>query len=77
MVREAPAQYQAKPLSEVFYLAFKSLSEDDRIAVLNRLLDDPDFREDLLDIASIMESEDEETITLEELEAELERDGLL
>lgn len=37
--------------SEVFWMAFSSLSKKERQAVVERLLKDPEFREDLMDIA--------------------------
>ena len=37
--------------SEVFWMAFSSLSKKERQAVVERLLKDPQFGEDLMDIA--------------------------
>lgn len=41
--------------SEVFWMAFRSLSKKEQRAVLDRLLEDPEVREDHLDIALIEE----------------------
>ena len=45
--------------SEVFWMAFSSLSRKERHAVVQRLLEDPEFTEDLLDIAIFEQRKDE------------------
>ena len=39
--------------SEVFWMAFRSLSQKERRAIVRRLLQEPEFMEDLMDIAII------------------------
>ena len=39
--------------AEIFLLALQSLSKTERDAVINRLLEDPKLREDIIDIALI------------------------
>ena len=46
---------------EIFWMAFSALSRKEKRAVLERLLRDSEFREDLLDIAVILEREGEPT----------------
>lgn len=45
----------------VFWMAFASLSRKEKRAVLERLLADKEFREDLLDIATTLQREGEPT----------------
>ena len=45
---------------EVFWTAFKSMTKAEREALVARLLRDPEFREDLLDLALIEEARREE-----------------
>ncbi len=45
--------------AEIFLMALHSLSKQEREAVIARLLDDPDLREDLMDIALIRQREGE------------------
>lgn len=76
-VREPAVTYSTRPLSEVMWLAFASLSEEDRTAFLQRLLDDPDTFEDLADSIMIIERRDEPSRPYEEFHEELKREGLL
>ncbi len=43
----------AQSRSEVFWMAFSSLSKKERQAIVQRLLQDPEFLEDLTDIITI------------------------
>jgi len=45
--------------AEVYLMALKSLSEAEREAVIARLLDDPQLREDILDLAIIQQRQAE------------------
>ncbi len=45
--------------SEVFWMAFCSLSKKQRRAVVERLLKEPEFREDLMDMAVFEQRQDE------------------
>ena len=51
--------------AEVFMKAFDSLSKVEKRIVASRLLDDPELREELLDIGGIRECETEPASTLE------------
>ena len=51
--------------AEVFMKAFESLSKAEKRVVVSRLLDDPQLREDVLDIGLIRECETEPTRPLE------------
>lgn len=63
--------------AEVFLLAFRSLPKLQRRAVVSQLVDDLEFREDLIDIAIIAEREGEPTRPYEEFVEELRREGKL
>lgn len=76
-VREAAPAYVTQPMSEVFWLAFQSLSKRDRQAVVGRLLEDPEFSEDLRDICMILDRRDEPSRPFEEFVDELRREGRL
>jgi hypothetical protein len=56
--------------AEAFWMAFQALSTPERRAVVERLLQDRDFREDLIDIALIEERRSEPSRTLREYLAE-------
>ena len=45
--------------AEVFWLAFKSLSKRDQHAIVERLLTEKDFREDLIDISTVEQRRNE------------------
>jgi hypothetical protein len=45
--------------AEVYLMALYSLSRGEREAVINRLLDDPELREDILDLAVIRQRDGE------------------
>lgn len=76
MVREAAVEYRARPIAEVFWLAFKELSEEDQGSFLRKLLDDPFWYEDLADAIAIMETDGEPTTPLSDVLEELKREGL-
>jgi hypothetical protein len=58
--------------AEVFWLAFKGLPKKERQRVVEKLLQDREFVEDLLDIAVIEQRQSEPSRTLEEYLAERE-----
>ena len=64
-------------MGEVFWRAFQSLSAEEKRAVVERLLKDPAFREDLLDIALILQRQNEPSRPYEEIREELRREGKL
>lgn len=51
--------------AEVFMKAFESLSKAEKRVVVSRLLDDPQLREEVLDIGFVRECETEPTRPLE------------
>ena len=51
--------------AEVFMKAFESLSKEEKRVVVSRLLDDPQLREEVLDIGTVRECETEPTRPLE------------
>lgn len=59
-----------KATAEVFWTAFHHLPKSERAAVVERLLQDPEFREDLIDIALINQRRDEPSRPLSEYLAE-------
>lgn len=63
--------------SEIFFLAFRSLPKAERTAVVSRLLTDPEFREDLIDIAVMAQRENEPSRPYEEFVHEMRRSGRL
>lgn len=58
--------------AEVFWLAFKGLPKKERQRVVEKLLQDREFVEDLLDIAVIEQRQSEPSRALEEYLAERE-----
>lgn len=54
--------------ADVFYTAFKSLNRKQKDALLAKMLKDPEFKEDLVDLALIEEARKEpgEDVPLEE-----------
>jgi len=64
-VREAKA--------EVFWMAFKGLPKKERQSVIERLLKDTEFMEDLIDIAILEQRREESSRPLEDYLAERKR----
>ncbi len=52
--------------AEVFFTAFKSMSKKEKDAIINKLLSDSDFMEDLIDIAIIKQRKNEPSRLLDE-----------
>lgn len=52
--------------SEVFWTAFRSLSKRARVAVIEKMLRDKDFREDLIDIVTIEQRLNEGSVPFED-----------
>ncbi|OGD18911.1 MAG: hypothetical protein A2W03_13720 [Candidatus Aminicenantes bacterium RBG_16_63_16] len=52
--------------SEIFWRAFRSLSKKSRAGVIERMLRDSEFREDLIDIVTIEQRLSEESLPLED-----------
>jgi hypothetical protein len=56
--------------AEVFLMALRSLSRAEKDAVIARLLDDPDLREDILDLITIYQRREEPSRSFREYLAE-------
>lgn len=52
---------QTQSKAEIYFMAFQSLSETEKEAVVARLLEDEGLREDILDIALIRERQKEKS----------------
>jgi hypothetical protein len=76
MAREAAVTYEVRSIAEVFWLAFKSLPEEDQGAFLRKLLDDEFWYEELADAVAILETDGEPTTPLRDVLEELKREGL-
>lgn len=76
-VREASPAYVARPMSEVFWLAFQSLSDEEQAAFVQRLLADPDTFEEIADAMTIITSRDQPRRPFSEFAEELKREGRL
>ena len=64
--RMLPIMKLIEAKAENYLNAFNSLSKEEKKVVLVNLLKDPDFREDLIDIAIIEQRKDEPSRPLEE-----------
>ena len=56
--------------AEVYLIALQSLSKAERKAVITRLLEDPELREDILDLALIRQRQEEPSRPFREYLAE-------
>ena len=56
--------------AEVFWMAFKSLPKKERLSVIERLLKDKEFKEDLIDIAILEQRREERSRPLADYLAE-------
>ncbi len=61
--------------AEVFWTAFKDLKREERQSVVERLLEDKEFREDLVDMAILEQREQEPSRPLEDYLAERAKRG--
>ncbi len=52
--------------AEAFWTAFRALSKEEREAVIERLLKDRDFMEDLIDIVTLEQRQNEPSRSLDE-----------
>jgi hypothetical protein len=52
--------------AEVFWMAFRALSKKEREAVVEKLLEDREFREDLIDMVILEQREQESSRSLDE-----------
>ncbi len=58
---------------EIFWIAFKSLPKKERQSIVERLLKDSEFSEDLIDIAILKQRENEPSKPIEDYLAEKEK----
>jgi len=70
ITKQRTQKNKAESRAEVFLLALQSLSKAERDAVINRLLEDPGLREDIIDIALIEARKDEPSRPFREYLAE-------
>jgi len=56
--------------AEVFWMAFKTLPKRERLSIIERLLKDTEFMEDLVDIAILEQRREEPSRPLEDYLAE-------
>ncbi len=60
-------------ISEVFITAFKSLSQDEKRSVVEKLLSDLKLREDIVDIVTYLQRQKEKSIPYENVRQELRK----
>lgn len=65
----------AEATSEVFWTAFQALPKKEREAVVEKMLKDKEFREDLIDIVIIEQRSKEPSRSLDEYLADRKRKG--
>jgi uncharacterized radical SAM superfamily Fe-S cluster-containing enzyme len=63
--------------AEVFWAAFQTLRKADREAVIQRLLGDPEVREDVIDIVTALQRQHEKVVPYERVRADLKKAGRL
>ena len=68
---------KSEAISEVFITALRSLSKRDRVSVLEKLLADSEFTEDVADIALTWQRRKEKAIPYNLVRHELKRSGRL
>ena len=73
--REAEAMGVREAKAEVFWMAFKGLPKKEKQSVIERLLTDKEFMEDLIDIAILEQRSEEPSRLLEDYLAEREKRG--
>ena len=67
---------KAQAIAEIFYTAFKTLEKKEKDAILEKIIEDDEFREDLLDIAIIKKRRKESSRPLNEYLLEAKKRGL-
>lgn len=63
-----------KTTSEVFWTAFQNLTKKEKDAVIERLLEDSEFMDDLIDIVIIKQRQNEPSRSLDEYLADRKKD---
>jgi hypothetical protein len=67
---EKMSRIEVEAKAEIFLLALQSLTKAERDAVVNRLLEDPELREDIVDIALMEKRKNEPSRLFREYLAE-------
>ena len=62
-----------EPKAEIYLMALQSLSKAEKEAVITRLLEDEELREDILDLAIIRERQGEPSVPFEVMKKRLQR----
>lgn len=73
LLEEDKVMTATEAIAEVFWTAFRSLPKKEREAVIEKLLRDREFVEDLIDIAIIEQRKNEPSRTLDEYLADRKR----
>jgi hypothetical protein len=60
----------AEATTEAFWTAFRALSKKERAVIMERLLADSEFREDLIDLAILKQRAKEPSRSIEEYQAQ-------
>jgi len=68
---------KSQAISEVFVTAFRALSRQERLSVLEKLLVSKDFSEDIADIILAWQRQKEKAIPYEQVRDELKKTGRL
>ena len=68
---------KSQAISEVFVTAFRALSRQERVSVLEKLLVSDDFSEDISDVIIAWQRQKEKAIPYENVRAELKKAGRL
>ena len=68
---------KSQAISEVFVTAFRALSRQERLFVLEKLLGTDDFSENISDVIVAWQRQKEKSIPYENVRAELKRAGRL
>jgi hypothetical protein len=83
-VAEAAPTYRATSaktipgaLGEALWEIFSKLSDEEQGAFIEKMLETPEWREDMMDICTVMQRRNDPTIPYEEFREELRREGLL
>ena len=63
--------------AEVFWTAFRALPKAERETVIQRLIRDPKFKEELIDIVTALQRQHEKAIPYERVRADLKKIGRL
>lgn len=68
---------KSQAISEVFITALRSLSKQEKISVLEKLLTEREFREDIDDIVVVWQRRREKSIPYKRVRTELKKAGRL